>query len=342
MTFRSLTQTRWKIEPDRVTLFPNGFSYVLSVILAIALAGILLIFSRYMNESIGGSLPLVLLLLFVVVLFWAHGNTYVVFDGQLQRMQKKLMGLIPVTTVPFHDLQGIQVVTSLLYGGYNYRAFTKANRYGKGTTVSSGYSRADDPNALALIHSVLPAIYKLMNTHEDLSAAATPPEPITQYRYFTGHPGNYTLKKNKPAGILIGLALLGLGIYMMIDSPFFADLDSFRRGIILLFLLVCGPAIILAVFTRIVFDPQRQTVSRISPVGLGNRQYQFSEFTGFQTIRRSINFIYSGTDVHMYFAPAGQSKEVALVLRSFRNPHKIDRFVAEVQQIMQVPVRPLL
>lgn len=334
MSLKSVTQTRWKIEPSRVILYPNGMSYILCVVLAIIFACLLLVYTRYEGGGLSSSLPLMLFLLLIVVLFWGHGHTYVAFDNRTQRMQKKLMGFIPVANVPFAELQGIQVVSNM-YGGYNYRAFTKANRYGKGIVISSGYGKNDDPNALALVNTVVPVIHQYLDEGEGMLAPAAVSEPITKYQYFIYDQGTYTLKRNKIAGTLLGLALSGLGIYMLTNPPFFADLDTIRRWFVLLFLLICGPAIILGVFTRIVFDLQHQTVSRISPIGLGNRQYRFAEFTGFQTVRRSMNFIYSGTDVHMYFAPAGKRKEEVLQLSSFRNTRKIDRFIAEVQQIMK-------
>ncbi|WP_010603008.1 hypothetical protein [Pedobacter agri] len=73
---------------------------------------------------------------------------------------------------------------------------------------------------------------------------------------------------------------------------------------------------------------------RKNPIGLGNKTYSFDHFNGIQTVRKSTNLIYSGTDVQLYFLKPGDQKEEVMVLSSFFSTKKVERFVAEVNSII--------
>jgi len=331
MSVRSLSQTRWKLESDRVTIYPYGLSYILSGILAVGFAVILFVYVKYQNTTIGDSLPLVLMLLLTVVLFWGFAGTSIVFDNSTGNMRKLLMGFIPVTTIPFAKLQGISPVSNL-YGSYKYRLFKKDNKYGKGILVSCAYTKNDDPNAVAFVEEAVTTIHSYLDAYDSPTDYVT--EPITSYKYFEEKDGKYLLKKNKIGSTLLGLALLAIGVHELTPFAWLGHDLSIGRICMLIFTLVGGPAIILAGFTPITLDAIGRTLERKSPIGLSNRRYSFDDFNGVQTVRKSMNFIYSGTEVHLYFLKPNAEKQEVIVIQSFYRTSNVERFVQEVHSII--------
>ncbi|MFD1257966.1 hypothetical protein ACFQ3S_14250 [Mucilaginibacter terrae] len=331
MSVKSLSQTRWKLEPDRVTVYPYGLSYILSGVLAVCFAVILLLYVKYQNTTINDSLPLVLVLLLTVVLFWGFAGTSIVFDNRKGNMRKLLMGFIPVTTIPFAKLQGISPVSNL-YGSYKYRLFRKDNKYGKGLLVSCAYTKNDDQNAVAFVEEAATTIHSYLDAHDSPSDYVT--EPITSYKYFEEQDGKYLLKKNKIGSTLLGLALLAIGIHELTPGAWLGHDLSIGRICMLIFTIVGGPAIILAGYTNITLDTTVRTLERKSPIGLSNRRYSFDDFNGVQTVRKSMNFIYSGTEVQLYFLKPGAEKQEVIVLQNFYKTSNVERFVQEVNTIM--------
>ena len=330
-SIKSLSQTRWKLEADRVTIYPHGLFYVLSAVLAVAFAAIGFLYVKYDNASLSDAIPLILLLLLVVVLFWGFAGTSVEFDNRSGVMRKKLFGFIPVNSIPFAKLHAINPVTSL-YGSYKYRLFRKDAKYGKGIQVSSAYGKNDDPNAIAFVEEAANTIHGFFEKHD--SPGDYNPAPITTYRYFNVEGGKYLLKKNKIGSTVLGLVLLAFGIHELTPNAWLDQDMSIGRICLLLFTVLGGPAIILAGFTSVVFDTMKQTVERKSPIGLGNRIYAFDDFNGVQTVRKSMNFIYSGTEVQLYFLKPGTDKQDVMVLQSFFRTSQVERFVQEVHSIL--------
>lgn len=331
MSVKSLAQTRWKLEPNRVTIYPYGLSYILSAVLTVIFAVIMFLYVRYQNTSISDSLPLFLVLLLIIVLFWGFAGTSVEFDNHTGTMRKKLMGFIPVTTIPFAKLQGISPVSSL-YGSYKYRLFRKDNKYGKGILVSCAYTKNDDPNAVAFVDEAATTIHSYLDVHDSPTDYVT--EPITVYKYFVEQGGKYILKKNKIGSTILGLALLVIGLHELTPGAWLGHDLSIGRICMLIFTIVGGPAIVLAGFTNITLDTKGRTLERKSPIGLGNRLYSFDDFNGVQTVRKSMNFIYSGTEVQLYFVKPGTEKQEVIVLQSFYKTSNVERFVQEVHNII--------
>jgi len=331
MSLKSLAQTRWKLEPNLVTVYPYGLSYILSAVLAVIFAAILFVYTYYLNSTLSESLPLVLVLVLMVLLFWGFAGTSIEFDNHSGIMRKKLMGFIPINTIHFSKLQGINPVANL-YGSYKYRLFTKKNRYGKGILVSCAYTNNDDPNALAFVEEAATTIHGFLDAYDAEGDYA--PEPITTYRYFDQQSGIFLLKKNKIGSTLLGLVLLLIGIHELTPAAWLDQELSIGRICVLIFTVVGGPAIILAGFTNITIDITKRTVERKSPIRLGNKTFAFDNFNGIQTVRRSTNFIYSGTDVQLYFLKPGTDKEEVIVLQSFYKTRNVERFIQEVNAII--------
>ena len=331
MSLKSLAQTRWKLEPNLVTVYPYGLSYILSAVLAVIFAAILFVYTYYLKTTLSDSIPLVLVLLLMVLLFWGFAGTAIEFDNHSGIMRKKLMGFIPITTIHFSKLQGITPVANL-YGSYKYRLFTKKNRYGKGILVSCAYTKNDDPNAVAFVEEAATTIHGFLDAYD--SAVDYAAEPITTLRYFEQQSGIFILKKNKIGSTLLGLILLFIGIHELTPAAWLGHELSIGRICLLIFTIVGGPAIILAGFTNITLDISKRTLERKSPIRLGNKTFAFDNFNGIQTVRKSTNFIYSGTDVQLYFLKPGTNKEEVIVLQSFFKTKNVERFIQEVNAII--------
>lgn len=331
MSLKSLSKTRWRIEPNRVIIFPYGLSYILATVLAIIFAAGYLVYIYYLHNSLESSIPLLLVLVVIIVLFMGWAGTCIEFDISEGVMRKKLMGFLPIRSIPFSRIYGISPVTNLA-GSYTYRVFKKDNRYGKGLLVSCAYGKNNDPNALAFVDEVIAPVHGYLEAHdgpEDIK-----PLKIERYEFFNVEGSAYIIKKNRFRSILFGLILLAIGIHELTPGAWLGYGWSIGRICFLLFTLIGGPAIILSGFTDVTLDINSRLLTRTNPIGLGNCAYSFDDFNGLQTVRKSTNFIYSGTDVRVYFLKPRSQKEVAIVLQSFFSTRKVERFVAEVNSII--------
>jgi hypothetical protein len=334
MSLRSFSKTSWRIDGSRVIVYPYRLYYILAVALAVIFAGLLSVYMIYENAGVNVWLPLALFLLFIAALFWGYGGTFIEFDNAQGVMRKKLFGFIPVINVPFNRLHGIKVVSNLSYGAYNYRMFKKDDKYGKGVQVSSGYGKNDDPNAVAFVNEVIPLIHQYLDQHD--SQATVTEQPLTAYLYFSQEGGRYTIKKNKIAMVILGLLMFAFGVHEFTPAAWVNDLNLVGKACFLIFFVLGGPMIIVTAFTTVTFDQGTQTVERRSPIGLGNKSWSFRDFIGVQTVRRSVNMIYTGTDIEMYFIRPDNNKQEAIVVQNFKKSRNIERFVQELHQIIAV------
>ena len=328
MSVKSITKTRWAIEPDRVTVYPYGLSFILAAVLAVLYAGLFFVFISYANMGFTVTIPVVAFFVFILLLFWLQGYTHVTFDNRTQQMRKYLFGFIPVKTIPLAKLHAINPVSNLA-GSYNYRAFSTDNKYGKGTIVSCRYTKADDPNAIAFVELAIPAIYAFLPEEEDGISETS--ALITDYRYFSGANGIYTMKNKKIGALILGGFLIFWAVWIVFTG---AMSDTGARYLVILILLGMGLVFVNAAYTKVIIDTNNQTLQRTGPTGWGNKVYNLHDFTGFQTIRQTMNFIYSGTEVQMYFAAREANKEDVIMLQNFRSSGQIERFLQEMYQIM--------
>ncbi|HMG09136.1 MAG TPA: hypothetical protein VK609_11530 [Mucilaginibacter sp.] len=329
MSLKSLSKTRWTIDANRVAVYPYGISYILGTVLAFIFAGIMLLYMKYENGSLAGSILFLVFLVVILLLFFWHGNTYVEFDGSRGTMQKKLFGFIPVKTVPMSELFGINVVTTT--GGYNYRMFSKKDRYGKGVLVSSGYSKKTDTHAQAFVEQVVPVIHGYLDQYGNAVDGA--PEPITSYEYYTSIGGSYTIKNRKIGLIVFGILFLAFGLHEWVD-PWMKDVSTLQKVLVIVVCVAIGLGFIHAAFSHIVFDTATQTLKRTSPLGLGNKSILFTDFAGFQTIRKSTNSVYTGTEIHMYYRLPNSQQQATIMLQMLKSSKQIERFLEETKSIM--------
>lgn len=327
-----ITKTRWTIEPQRIVIRPFGLFFILGGVFAIIFITIFFAFKGIGQQNPIGSAPVALFLLFTLVVFLLGGFTYILFDRSSGKMQKMLFGFIPVKTIPFDQLYGVNTVTHS-NGGFNYRIFTRTDKFGKGTVISCGYSKNTDANALAFNNEVVPLI------HQFLDAVAPLPQEksvyITDYTYFTEADGIYTFKASKVGGLILGVPLLLLGIHECTPAAWLTNVTTFGKLAVCIFPIAMGVIFIAAAFTTISFNTRTRMVARKSPIGINNQQHPFEHYLNFQSVRKTYNGIYTGTDVIMYFQKPGDSKAKGLLLASFRNTRKIERLMQEVTAIMR-------
>lgn len=331
MSLKSISKTRWKVESDRIRVYPYGLSYILATVLAVIFAAGYIAYVVYLHNSVESSMPLLAILLLIILLFYGWAGTFIEFNINDAVMRKKLMGLLATTTIPFSRIYGISPVSNTL-GSYTYRVFKKDNRYGKGILISAAYGKNNDPNAIAFVNEVVNPIHHLLEAH-DLPGDFKP-ITIDRYEFFEVQGGTFIIKKNRIGSVIFGLILLAIGIHELTPYAWLGHEINIGRICFLLFTLIGGAAIILAGFTDIKLERLSKTITRTSPIGLGNKSYSFDEFNGIQTVRKSTNFIYTGTDVRVYFLKPGAAKEDVLVMQSFFSTKKVERFIAEVNSIM--------
>lgn len=328
----SITKTRWKIESDRIVIQPFRLFFVLGGILAVIFTGLFIAFRSMGQQNVFSDLYIGPFLIFTLTLFCLGGFTYILFDRTNGIMKKMLFGFIPVRSLPFNKLQGVNIVTQG-GAGYNFRMFTKANKYGRGIVISSGYSKESDVNAVAFSNEVVPVIHQFLDAVAPLTEEKN--EVIADYKYFTTEGGVYTIKSNKAGSIILGVALLAIGIHECTPAAWMNDLKTIGKILVITVPILFGLIFIMAAFTKVTFNTGTRMIERKTPIKFGSHQYPFEHFVNFQTVRRSYNGIYSGTEVHMYFHKPGDEKMKAMVLSTFRNSQKIERFITEINSILR-------
>lgn len=325
MSINTLRKTRWKVEPRSITVLPYGVFYILSVCIAAAFG--LLIFVN------GAPQGVILSFVVIVLIMGLFGNTRVVFDNEGQLMQKKLFGFLPITSIPFDKLNGINIVRNNV-GGFNFRAFRKNDKFGKGTAVSAGYSKETDANALAFTEEVIQAVHAWLDQSQAL-AADNVTKPLGSYNFFVVNQTEHVVKKSKFASIVVALLFIAFGAYALMNDTVMPNTRPLVRIAIIAGSFLIGLGFIVGSFTKIVFDTAGKVVRVVSPLGWRNKEYSFADFDGFQIVRRSTNMIYTGTDVQIYFSANNNKKEGMLVLKTFIRTGKIDQFLEETGNIMK-------
>lgn len=324
MSINTLRKTRWKVNPRSISVYPYGVFYILTFFLALAF-GVLIALN-------GAPQGIIISLVVILLLLGLFGNTNVVFDNEQQLMQKKLFGFLPVASIPFEKLEGINIVRNNM-GGYNFRAFRKNDKFGKGTPVSAGYSKETDTNALGFTQEVIAPVHAWLD--EITPANSDIKKPLDSYSFFLVNHTEYVVKKSKVTFILSGLLFIAFGVYALIDETVMPNAKPLVKYGVIAGSLLLGLALIVGAYTKIVFDTADKMVRTVSPIGLRNREYSFSDFDGFQIVRRSTNMIYTGTDVQIYFRANNNKKAGMLVLKTFMGTKKIDRFLEETGSVMQ-------
>src|SRR3990170_5046804 len=94
-------KTQWTTDEKNIKIYPYRVFYILSGVLLVAFAALICVYIYYEHKTISQSLPVIILALLAVALFWSNGNTYIHFDNTKGIMRKMLLGFIPVRRTGF-------------------------------------------------------------------------------------------------------------------------------------------------------------------------------------------------------------------------------------------------
>lgn len=330
----SITKTRWTIESDRIIIRPYGSLFILGGVIAVIFAAFFIGYNGMGQQNPLGSAPFALFILALALFCFMSGFTYVCFDRNKGKMQLMLFGFLPIKTISFDKLYKVNVVTQNT-GSFNYRVFTKANKYGRGIVISSGYGKDTNRNAVAFASEVIPLIHQYIGA-ADNPIATEQPIAILDYNFFTETGGVYQIKNSTTGALILGLGCLFIGIHEATPFAWLTNTSTIGKLLAIGFPSLIGIIFIAAAYTKFTFDTNTRIVERKSPLGIGNHRYSFDEFVNFQTIRKTYNGVYTGTDVEMYFQKAASNKLRSVQVSSFRNTKKIERLISEIESIMKV------
>ncbi|MET4081847.1 hypothetical protein ABIB40_001798 [Pedobacter sp. UYP30] len=328
-SLKALTKTRWKIEPNKVTIYPFGMILVIGVALAAVFSLILLSFI-FLMPSLAGNLSIYLFIILMFLPCLIFGTTNIQFDNETGVMRKKLSGILPISIIRFNKLFGINVVNNLS-GGYIYRIYRNDNRYGKGIAVSCNYGKKEDLNAILFVREVIPLIHAFLDKHAPLEKST---ERIKNFKYFVQQQGNYIVKNNKVLPFIFSPILFFIGAHEISPFAWVGFESDFTKLLVSFALMVIGIAVFLATFTKISIDSTSGIVGRKGIFNRVNKVYNLKDFEGVRTVRKSVNFVYSGTDIYISFRNENQNKQESLLMRTLNKSKNITRFIAELNQIV--------
>jgi hypothetical protein len=269
------------------------------------------------------------MILVICLILFGIGERKVIFDSSSQQMYVKMFG-VTTSSTPFDQIAAVTPYQTM--GAISYRVFTKKNRHGRGIPISGGYSRQTNKNLIQYQQEALPRIDELVFSNR-------PPEvkqAIYEFQFFKEEGGVYTITKNKTGGLVFGVLLCALTIYALFHPEFMSDEVSYKRILVTYFPLLIGLALICACFTSISFDKNRRQIIVSYLGGITRKEYSFDDFVRFQIVRKSTNFVYSGTEVKALLNIPDKGKTRELFLRNFTGTKKIERFIDEASTILGI------
>ena len=317
-----MAKTYWINEPYTLTVYPVRVLRLLGIIyfLGFTALGIFLYISKVMNSLFVFSI-FEGFIVFLCLILYAIGERKVIFDGSSRQMYTKMLGLT-INTIPFDQIAA--VTPYHMMGAISYRVFTKQNRHGKGIPVSGGYSKRTNKNLIAYEQEVLPRIDELVFSNRPVEVK----QAISEFQFFKEEAGIYTIKNNKIGGLIFGILLSAITVFILFHPEFMIDEVTYKRILATYFPLLLGLILIGVYFSSVSFDKNRREIISSALGGIMRKTYSFDDFIRFQIVRKTTNAIYSGTEVK------AQLKTREILLMTFRNTKKIERFIDEANTIL--------
>lgn len=324
-----MAKTKWIIEPGTLTIYPKRNLRVVGLIFFVLIAAFIFYLSTSLQGySAGFTFGYYGFLLLIPLLLIFIAETKVIFDGNNRTLYKKI-AFLPTGSIPFDDIAAVQAY-EVLGNGFNYRLFRKSNRHGKGLIVSNGYSKASNPNLIQFQQEVLPKIDELVFAN----APVIPKQTIYDFKFFKEEGGVYLLRDNKLGSLIFGLIFIGATVAILFNPDFMANENAFKRIFISYLPAAIGLGLLFAATSNIRFDKTQKKIIRSTFAGRVVKEYPFDDLIRFQIIRKTTNFIYSGTEVGAEILLAAKNKTTTLILKNFTGTKKIERFLDEANTIL--------
>ena len=323
-----MAKTFWISEPDTLTIYPARIARRLSIIYFIVFTA--LIAFLYASKTLGNVNTILIyegLIIVMSLIVFFIGERKVIFDADQRQLSSKIFG-ITTGTIPFDQIAAITPYDTM--GAISYRAFTKSDRHGKGIVLSCGYSKQSNPNLIAYEQEVLPRINELVFSNRPLHVK----QVIYDFKFFKEENGIYKITHNKLAGLIFGVLLIALTIFILFHPGFMDDRASYKRIMVTYFPAIIGLVLVNAFFSSVSFDKNNRQIIDTTLAGLIKKVYSFEDFIQFQIVRKSTNFIYADTEVKALIDLPGQSKTKYLLLINFRRTKQIERFIDEANTIL--------
>ncbi len=324
-----MAKTKWTIGPGTLTIYPKRNLRIIGAIFFVLIGA----FIFYLSRSVQGySASLTFgyygfLLLIPLMLIFA-AETKVIFDGSSRVLYKKI-AFLPTGSIPFDDIASVEPY-EVLGSGFNYQLFRKSNRHGRGILISAGYSKATDTNLIAFQQEVLPKIDELVFAN----APIAPKQTIYDFKFFREEGGVYLLRDNKIGSFIFGFIFIGATVAILFTPDFLSGEGSFQKILITFFPALIGLGLLYAATSNIRMDTNQRKIIRSTLAGRFNKEYPFDDLIRFQVIRKTTNFIYSGTEVRAEIFLPAKNKTTILSLKNFIGTKKIERFLDEANTIL--------
>ena len=243
-------------------------------------------------------------------------------------MQVKLFGILPVKTIAFADIAGIQAVHNAA-GSFNYRIYRTDELYGKGCRISGGYGKETNKNAIALLREVFPVIEQYLSEVHPVQSAV--PAGITTYRFYTFDQGSYIVKVPYTSYLINSTLFLACGIYIYIRQ---VNFGNYSPAFLAFVLVSAGIILLLATTKKTVLDVPAKKIKISYLAGINRKEYHFNDFQGFSILRRTVNFVYAGTDVRVKFKSQNPNKVNMVLLHTVKKPKDIEQFIKETESLL--------
>jgi len=323
-----MAKTKWIVDKDQITLYPNRNLNLFGIVMLVIF--IALGFFMRQDLQVNNSARIIYIVFFILVngSFFINAAQKIVFDRIEQMMFVRVLGNVTLKAVHFSNIAAIQPVFE--YGNiYNFQVFKNSNRHGKGIRISIAYSKETDENAIALTTEVFPLIESFLA--EAPGNAVLEQAPITSYDFYNVDQHVYRLKPRMGILVIGGLISTIWGIYAFL----MVDLSTVQSPVMITWLpLVFGLFLLFASTNRVQFDTREQLIRSTLIGGIRKREYPFDAFNGFSIVRKTTNFIYSGTEVSMKLESPKPGKIDGLLLQSFARTKKIEQLLKETESIL--------
>ncbi|MGZ3872533.1 MAG: hypothetical protein ACXVJD_06425 [Mucilaginibacter sp.] len=167
MSIKKITQTRWDITADTITIYPYGAVYLICVTFAIIALAMTVFILYPLHEGLA-FVPAYLFYIVVILLLWLFARTNVFFDKRQRVMYKRLFGFIKTRRLKFDEISGIMPIRT---GRGTFRYYIipdKSYWWNTGIGISSGFINESSPHAIDLQTHLLSAINECLHKKSNL------------------------------------------------------------------------------------------------------------------------------------------------------------------------------